>query len=108
MGEEGRSLIAQSREEAVAINNQGVLLGREGQFAEGAKLLRRALEGLPASEVLMMNLCGLLIGQMRAEGKSDALMLEITALLERVREINPDNAKYRQYLALLRAGAAPR
>lgn len=108
MGEEGRSLIAQSREEAVAINNQGVLLGREGQFAEGAKLLRRALEGLPASEVLMMNLCGLLIGQMRAEGKSDALMLEIMGLLERVRDINPDNAKYRQYLALLKAGAAPR
>ncbi|QIL44724.1 response regulator [Acidovorax sp. HDW3] len=108
MGEEGRSLIAQSREEAVAINNQGVLLGREGQFAEGAKLLRRALEGLPASEVLMMNLCGLLIGQMRAEGKSDTLMLEIMGLLERVREINPDNAKYRQYLALLKAGAAPR
>lgn len=102
MGEEGRHLIAQSREEAVAVNNEGVLLGRQGQFAEGAKLLRRALDGLPASEVLMMNLCGLLIGQMRAEGKSDTLMLEVLGLLERVRDINPDNAKYRQYLALLK------
>ncbi|MCE1250872.1 MAG: response regulator [Comamonadaceae bacterium] len=108
MGEEGRSLIAQSREEAVAINNEGVLLGRQGQFAEGAKRLRRALEGLPTSEVLMLNLCGLLIGQMRAEGRSDALVQEVTGLLERVREINPDSAKYRQYLALLKAGAAPR
>lgn len=104
MGEEGRTLIAQSREEAVAVNNEGVLLGRQGQFAEGAKLLRRALEGLPASEVLMMNLCGLLIGQMRAEGKSDSLMLEVLALIERVRDINPHNAKCRQYAALLRAG----
>ncbi len=102
MGEEGRTLIAESREEAISINNQGVLLGRQGQFAEGARLLRIALQNLPHSEVMMMNLCGLLIGQMRAEGRSDALLAEIMGLLERVNEINPDNAKYRQYVALLR------
>ena len=102
MGEEGRALIAESREEAISINNQGVLLGRQGQFAEGARLLRIALQNLPHSEVMMMNLCGLLIGQMRAEGRSDALLAEIMGLLERVHEINPDNAKYRQYMALLR------
>ena len=102
MGEEGRTLIAESREEAISINNQGVLLGRQGQFAEGARLLRIALQNLPHSEVMMMNLCGLLIGQMRAEGRSDALLAEIMGLLERVNEINPDNAKYRQYMALLR------
>ena len=103
MGEEGRALIAESREEAISINNQGVLLGRQGQFAEGARLLRIALQNLPHSEVMMMNLCGLLIGQMRAEGRSDALLAEIMGLLERVHEINPDNAKYRQYMALLRS-----
>jgi len=67
-----------------------------------ARLLRIALQNLPHSEVMMMNLCGLLIGQMRAEGRSDALLAEIMGLLERVHEINPDNAKYRQYMALLR------
>lgn len=101
MGAEGRSLIAESREEVVNINNQGVMLAKQGQFAEGARLLRTAVENLPHSEVVMMNLCGLLIGQMRAEGRSDALTAEVMGLLERVRELNPDNEKYRQYLAIL-------
>ncbi|WP_042425974.1 tetratricopeptide repeat-containing response regulator [Comamonas granuli] len=101
MGAEGRSLIAQSREEVVNINNQGVMLAKQGNFAEGARLLRTALQNLPRSEVVMLNLCGLLIGQMRAEGRSDALTTEVMGLLERVRELNPDNEKYRQYMAIL-------
>lgn len=108
LADEGRSLIAASREEAVSINNQGVMLGREGKFAEGAKLLRVALQNLPNSEVMMMNLCGLLIGQMRAEGRSDPLLNEIMELLNRVRDINPENPKYRQYVNLLRtSGGIP-
>lgn len=101
MGAEGRSLVAESREEVIQINNQGVMLAKQGQFAEGARLLRTALQNLPGSEVVMMNLCGLLIGQMRAEGRSDALMAEVTELLERVRVLNPLNAKARQYLSAL-------
>ncbi len=101
MGAEGRSLIAESREEVIRINNQGVLLAKQGDFAEGARLLRTALQNLPGSEVVMMNLCGLLIGQMRAQGKSDALMGEVMELLERVRELNPMNEKYRQYMNAL-------
>ena len=104
LGEEGKALIAASREEAVAINNQGVMLGRQGQFAEGARLLRIALQNLPHSEVMMMNLCGLLIGQIRAEGRTDALVAEVMGLVERVRDVNPDNAKVRQYVQLIRSG----
>src|SRR3990167_5155647 len=101
MGAEGRSLIAESREEVIRINNQGVTLAKQGNFAEGARLLRTALQNLPGSEVVMMNLCGLLIGQMRAQGKSDALMSEVMELLERVRELKPMNEKYRQYMNAL-------
>ena len=104
LGEEGKALIAASREEAVAINNQGVMLGRQGQFSEGARLLRIALQNLPHSEVMMMNLCGLLIGQIRAEGRTDALVAEVMGLVERVRDANPDNAKLRQYVQLIRSG----
>ena len=106
MGAEGRSLIAESREEVININNQGVMLAKQGNFAEGARLLRTALQNLPGSEVVTMNLCGLLIGQMRAQGKSDALMSEVLELLERVRELNPLNEKYRQYMAALHPSGA--
>ncbi len=103
MGEEGRSLMNAAREELVNINNQGVLLGRQGQFAEGARLLRQALQELPGNEVMLLNLCGLLLAQLRTEGRSDALQGEALDLLRRVRELNPDSAKYSVYMNALKA-----
>jgi len=106
LGAEGRSLIKESQQEVVNINNQGVLLAKKGEFLEGAKLLRTAVQNLPNSEVVIMNLCGLLIGLMRKEGKTDALTHEVKGLLERVGELNPANKKYHLYLeALNRAGS---
>jgi tetratricopeptide (TPR) repeat protein len=104
LGAEGRSLIKESQQEVVNINNQGVLLAKQGQFLEGAKLLRTAVQNLPNSEVVIMNLCGLLIGQMRKEGKTDALVLEVKGLLERVGQLNPANKKYHLYLDAINRG----
>ena len=42
----------------------GVLLGRQGQCAEGARLLRQALQELPGNEVMLLNLCGLLLANL--------------------------------------------
>ena len=101
LGEEGRSLVRESRQEVVDINNQGVMLAKSGEFQEGAKLLRQALENLPTNEVILMNLCGLLIGLMSKEGKNDALATEARELLDRVRELNPDNKKCHDYASVL-------
>lgn len=106
MGEEGRALMNEAREELIHINNQGVTLGRQGQFAEAARLLRMALQDLPGNEVMLLNLCGLLIAQMRAEGRSDALLGETMGLLRRVRELNPDSAKYSVYMNALKTDQA--
>ena len=64
-------------------------------------MLRTALKDMPHSEVVIMNLCGLLFGLMRKEGKSEALMQEVTELLERARHINPGSKKYQAYTAAL-------
>jgi len=101
LGEEGRSLVRESRQEVVDINNQGVMLAKSGEFQEGAKLLRQALENLPTNEVILMNLCGLLIGLMSKEGKNDALATEARELLDRVRELNPANKKCHDYASVL-------
>lgn len=107
MGEQGRALMNEARAELININNQGVMLGRQGQFAEGARLLRLALQDLPGNEVMLLNLCGLLIAQLRTEGSSDALLGETLGLLRRVRELNPDSAKYSVYMNALKAVRAP-
>jgi tetratricopeptide (TPR) repeat protein len=101
LGQEGLSLINESKQEVVNINNQGVLLAKKGQFQDGVKLLRTAVQNLPNSEVVILNLCGLLIGLMKQEGRSEALLLEARELLERIREINPANKKYHTYLSAL-------
>ena len=94
LAEEGQSLIKASRLEVVSINNKGVLLAKQGDFQQAVKLLRTALQQLPNNEVICVNLCGLLIGLMQKEGKTEALLLETRNLLQRVRELNPGNKKY--------------
>lgn len=101
LGAEGLALIKESRQEVVNINNQGVLLAKKGDYLEGAKLLRTALENLPNSEVVITNLCALLIGLMSKEGKSDALVQEVKTLLDRGRALNPANKKYHLYATAL-------
>jgi tetratricopeptide (TPR) repeat protein len=98
---EGQAIINEARQEVININNRGVLLAKSGEFQEGVKLLRTALKDMPHSEVVIMNLCGLLFGLMRKEGKSEALMQEVTELLERARHINPGSKKYQAYTAAL-------
>ncbi|MCF8208300.1 MAG: tetratricopeptide repeat protein [Rhodoferax sp.] len=99
--QEGRALFSTSRQEVIDINNQGVLLAKQGNFERGVELLRSAVQQLPGNEGVIINLAGLLIGQMNKEGYSDALAAQALALLERVHELNPGNKKYYTYTQVL-------
>lgn len=82
----------------ILINRRRRCPARQAQFAEGARLLREALQEAPGNEVMLLNLYGLLLAQMRAEGGGDALQGETLGLLQRVHEINPDSAKCSVYM----------
>jgi len=101
LAEVGQALIKNARQEVIDINNQGVILAKQGQFQQGAKLLREAITKLPTSEVMILNLCGLLIAQMSKEGYNTKLATEARDLLARVREINPVNRKFYSYSLVL-------
>ncbi|HXU93536.1 MAG TPA: tetratricopeptide repeat protein [Gallionella sp.] len=107
MGEEGGELIKKSSQEVVNINNQGVILANEGKFEEGIKLMRQALQNLPNNDLMITNLCGMMIGLMSKKGKDDSLIVEARELLERVRKINPANKKYSTYMSILNRLAPP-
>jgi tetratricopeptide (TPR) repeat protein len=98
---EGQALIAESREAVVAINNQGVTLAKAGDLQGGANLLRTAAEKLPNSEVILINLCGLLIAKLSKQGKSHQIAGEVREILERVRHLNPANKNYHVYTSAL-------
>lgn len=99
--EEGQTLIAESRNEVVAINNQGVTLAKSGDLVGGANLLRTAAQKLPNSEVILINLCALLIGMLSKQGKSQPIATEARELLDRVRVLNIANKNYHIYTAAL-------
>jgi len=101
MSEEGNERIKKSSQEVININNQGVVLAKQGEFEEGIKLLRQALRNMPNNDLMLMNLCGMILGLMSKKGKDDGLIYEARELLERVRGINPSNKKYNAYLGTL-------
>jgi tetratricopeptide (TPR) repeat protein len=98
---EGQALIAASRGEVVTINNEGVTLAKAGDLLGGANLLRTAAEKLPNNEVILVNLCALLIGMLSKDGNSHQIAGEARELLERVRALNPANKNYHVYTAAL-------
>lgn len=98
---EGQALIAQSCVEVIAINNQGVTLAKGGDLKGGVELLRDASAKLPSNEVILINLCGLLIAMLSKEGKSQPIANEVRDLLDRVRQINTGNKNFHVYTAAL-------
>ena len=100
-GEEGGDLIKKSSNEVVSINNQGVILASEEKFEEGIKLMKLALQTLPNNDLMITNLCGMMIGLMSRNGKDDSMIFEAREHLERARKINPANKKYNTYMNTL-------
>jgi DNA-binding response OmpR family regulator len=101
LAEEGHSLIVAARKEVIDINNEGVMLAKKGEFLQGATLLRSAVKKLPTSEVMIINLCGLLIAQMSKSGYVEALASETRSLLDQLHEISPGNKKFYSYSLVL-------
>ncbi|WP_342618488.1 response regulator [Rhodoferax sp. GW822-FHT02A01] len=98
---EGQALIAESRGEVVGINNEGVTLAKQGDLLAGVNRLRTAAEKLPNNEVILINLCGLLIALLSKEGRNHQIAGEVRELLDRVRQLNPSNKNYHVYTAAL-------
>jgi tetratricopeptide (TPR) repeat protein len=103
---EGKALIQKASQAVIEINNQGVLLAHDGKFEDGIKLIQRALETLPNNDLMIMNLCGMLIGLMSKNGATNILIGEARELLERVQKINPSNKKYNTYMTMVNNLAA--
>ena len=105
MRDAGKEMVEKSRQEVVDINNKGVLLARDGKFAEAISLLRKAVQRLPNNAVMVGNLCGVLIGSMKKDGKDEETVMEAKMLLDRVSDLNPRHPKYHEYMnALVQLG----
>lgn len=107
IGEEGSELIKKSSQEVVDINNQGVVFANEGKFEEGIKLMKKVLLTVPDNDLMITNLCGMMIGLMSRNGKDDRMIFEVREHLDHVRKLNPSNKKYNTLTNALSKLASP-
>jgi predicted Zn-dependent protease len=99
--DDAKEMVEKSRQEVVATNNEGVLLARDGKFAEAIELLRNAVQRVPNNVVMINNLCGVLIATMKRDGRDEDMVMEAKMLIDRVGELSPGHAKYYEYMNAL-------
>ncbi|MDD5300955.1 MAG: response regulator [Gallionella sp.] len=99
----GQAIIEKSRQEVIALNNQGVLLAKEGKLDEAIKLLSDARKLLPKNKRIMINLVNMSILSMRQNGRNDYLMQLAKECLEQVARLDRQSEWCAQMQAALDA-----
>lgn len=102
MGEEGSALVEASRQEAVALMNQGVLLARDGKFDEAMAAMRTACQRLPGNVRVLFNFAHLGLSFMRQNGMDPALVEEVRQHLETAHRLAPTDKRYPQLMSQLK------
>lgn len=91
------AIFERTRKEMAAVNNQAVLLAKEGKLREAMKLFIRAAAGKSASLVAMLNAIHAILALMGEQGWDENLARELEILFERAREKDAANAKLAAY-----------
>ena len=84
----GEALVNKSKQEVIELNNQGVLLAKDGKLGEAIRLLSDARTLLPNNKRIMINLVNMCVLSMRQNGRSDYLMQLARECLERVAQLD--------------------
>lgn len=105
MEEEGKDILASTKQELVRLNNHGVHLLKEGKLTEAIDHFQEAAEGLPGNKIININTAQALITYMQKEGKTDEFLRLSAKYLDRVKKIDSSYKKYqdlhRSYLDLM-------
>jgi DNA-binding response OmpR family regulator len=105
-GDEGHALVEKSRQEVVALNNEGVLLARSGDLAGAAKLLAQAAERLPNNLQIVLNAAQARLALIERTGMDEAGFEQARGFLAQARAKEPNHAKLLKVAALARRVAA--
>jgi len=89
IGDKGQQIIAVAREEVITLNNNGVRLVKEGNFAEAIKLFDQAVDNLPDNKIINANAAQAFIVFMKKKGRNTDLLKKTKECLDRVNTIDP-------------------
>lgn len=104
VGEEGSRIIEEERQALIRINNDGVLLAKEGRFEEGLALLQQAADDLPNNLTVVLNVILATLVHMELHGLSQQVKYvaqEYFGRADRLDPTSPRVARLRERLAAL-------
>jgi len=84
--EAAEAIFERTRKEMATINNEAVLLARQGKLRDAMRLFIRAAAGKSASSVAVLNAINAILAVMGEEGWDENLARELDILFDRARE----------------------
>ncbi|MEN6620228.1 MAG: tetratricopeptide repeat protein, partial [Smithella sp.] len=84
----GQTIIKESRQEIIDLNNAGVRLVQEGKLAEAITLFERAAFQLPENKIINANAAQVLILYMKENGIDGQSLINVKTYLDRVQKID--------------------
>jgi DNA-binding response OmpR family regulator/Tfp pilus assembly protein PilF len=87
------AIFERTRKEMAAVNNEAVLLAKQGKLREAMTLFIRAAAGKTASVVAMLNAIQAILAVFDQDGWDETLARELDILIERVKEKDPSSPK---------------
>ena len=100
MGEEGRALISETKDEVVQLNNQGVRLVKEGKLEEAIRFFEDAVKVMADNKTVNLNAAQVMVMSMQKQGRNDRYLYQVRQYLDRVRRIEPANATLQKLSAI--------
>ncbi|MBS4097987.1 MAG: response regulator [Sulfuricella sp.] len=89
LAEGAKEMVAKAADEVVALNNQGVLLAREGKLEEAAALLVDAVKHLPDNVTILLNAASVMILSMRKTGANPETLALVDSYLAKATSLAP-------------------
>ena len=105
--EEGKEIIASTRNAIVELNNKGVGLVKDGKLEEAIEYFKKAAGGIPESKVINANAAQALMMHIQEKGMNDQYLSEAWQYLEKVQKIDPSFEKYQKLLNMYEKITAP-
>jgi tetratricopeptide (TPR) repeat protein len=107
MGEEGLSIILDSRKQAADLMNRGVLLWKTEKLDEAVKWMRHARRQLPNNQRVLFNCAQIFISTMEKTGFNQVLAEETRDILQHIERITPGQQRLATLSASLNALTPP-
>lgn len=89
MEEEGKTLINDSKQAMAQLNNQGVQLAKSGKMIEAIEFFEKAIEVMPASATINLNLSQVILMFINKAGEDSARLAQAKKLIDSSRKLDP-------------------